>query len=100
MRRRLIEAAALCGLAFCGLACESGQPRDGGPRAVPGTLDAWLQLRQGMTRDEVRNLLGDPIQVEKKDFERWIYPDRAEVRFRVDELSVWQSPRFDEAADG
>ncbi|MCA9244343.1 MAG: outer membrane protein assembly factor BamE [Phycisphaerales bacterium] len=100
MLRRLIAGAAMGALMFSGAGCELGQPRRTPPRAEPGTLDAWLQLQQGMTREEVRALLGDPIQVENKDFERWLYPGRAEVKFRADKLAVWQSPRFEEGEGG
>jgi hypothetical protein len=49
---------------------------------VPADRAAWRQLRQDMTEDQVRSILGEPLRVER--YERivyWLYQD-GEIRDR------------------
>jgi outer membrane protein assembly factor BamE (lipoprotein component of BamABCDE complex) len=63
------------------------------PTAAWEDPERWRQLRLGMSRGEVRDLLGEPGKVTRYyAFERWEYPDALGQRVNFDErgrLSVW-----------
>jgi hypothetical protein len=46
-------------------------------RSVPAGLSAWRQLAKGLTREEVRSILGEPVKIEGGSIERWYYGSTA-----------------------
>ena len=54
-------------------------------------LQNWRRLRQGMTEDEVRALLGEPERVEGGSLAIWFWPD-GNVRFIRGKLEGWSEP--------
>ena len=57
----------------------------------------WRKLRSGMSKDEVRDLLGEPDNIDKYTFyEDWLYgvPPHGMVKFSSEEkLDSWHEPR-------
>jgi len=55
----------------------------------------WRHLQRGMSKDEVRRLLGEPDRVDVFDFTVWTYGDYAKVTFDPDSqrVSGWSEPR-------
>lgn len=48
-------------------------------RSVPAGLSAWRQLAKGLTREEVRSILGEPVKIEGGSIERWYYGSTANL---------------------
>jgi hypothetical protein len=66
-------------------------------RPVPAStrwrdLANWRQLRQGMTMDEVRELLGEPERVDAGPVTYWRWAD-ADVFFMSGKLEGWSEPK-------
>jgi len=45
------------------------------------SLANWRKLKQGMSEDDVRALLGEPVRICGGDVALWEYPDYGKVRF-------------------
>ena len=53
----------------------------------------WRRLKVGMTEDEVRRILGEPVRVKNYGYSLdWYYPDGGSVIFRNDRLAQWFEP--------
>jgi hypothetical protein len=64
--------------------------------ASPNSRDVanWRRLRRGMKMDAVRELLGEPENVNAPGpFTIWGYPDGASVTFDDDKVYGWSEPR-------
>ena len=58
------------------------------------SLANWRKLKQGMSEDDVRALLGEPVRISGGDFAWWVYPDHGEVMFYQREgVDKWTEPR-------
>ena len=77
------------------------KPTEAGNTFVPttaiGNKAAWRSLKLGMTKDEVKHLLGEPGQIIVDGLlgDRWCYPDvlSADVNFKPDgTVSGWKEP--------
>ncbi len=63
----------------------------GAPAAAPAA-DGWARLKPGMSTDQTRNLLGEPILLsEGYGFAVWIYDHGTEVVF-YDKVIAWTAP--------
>ncbi len=65
-------------------------------RSVPVGKAVWRQLKIGMTKDEVRRLMGEPGSVftlSRGSF-TWYYPNRAggKVNFSTEKVHGWSEP--------
>lgn len=56
-------------------------------------LSNWRQLKTGMSRDDVRGLLGEPTRIEGGDFESWYYANSGSILLFRGKLDRWQEPR-------
>jgi hypothetical protein len=65
---------------------------------IDKNLSAWRKITTGLTRDQVREILGEPKKIETSIFERWYYADYAycdmpaSVKFSQGFVSGWQEP--------
>jgi hypothetical protein len=57
------------------------------------SLANWRTLKRGMSYQEIRSLLGEPIRVDGGFFTRWFYQNRGYVVFYEDKVDSWQEPR-------
>lgn len=57
------------------------------------SLANWRALAEGMSQSEVRELLGQPVRVDKVRYLFWRYPRRGEVVFADGRVLQWQEPR-------
>ena len=65
------------------------------PNVAPG-LRAWRQISNGMTRQQIRTLLGEPLKVSATGLEEWYYSDDqlgAFVWFNSQGVCGWREPR-------
>ncbi len=65
------------------------------PYAAPG-LRAWRQITNGMTRQQIRALLGEPLKISATGLEEWYYCDDqlgAFVWFNSQGVCGWREPR-------
>ena len=54
----------------------------------------WRKLRKGLSKDDVRALLGEPEHIDGGSFTHWRYPRRGEVTFwRGAGVDNWTEPR-------
>jgi len=54
----------------------------------------WRSLKKGMSYDEVRTTLGEPVKVSASGpFTEWNYSNRSDVTFHQDKLYGWNEPR-------
>ena len=77
-----------------------GQPVSSSARTAPQplaegwkSLSNWRKLNNGMTYDEVRNLLGEPQRINGGEVAFWYYPNRGSVGFIQSKLNPWTEPR-------
>ena len=56
-------------------------------------LANWRTLKRGLSYQEIRSLLGEPIRVDGGSFTRWLYQNRGYVEFYEDKVYSWQEPR-------
>jgi len=69
------------------------------PPATPPPTAQWRELKEGMSKDDVRNLLGPPGEIEKGGYnEHWYYPDRGDNSGTVDfgqqgDVLSWTEPQ-------
>ena len=66
--------------------------------SAPAGLSSWRRLKKGISRDEVRTCLGEPLKIKGGDFERWYYGQTASpygpatVTFYLGLLDSWVEP--------
>jgi len=66
--------------------------------AVPAGLSQWRRIRLGLSQDEVRDILGEPLKIDAQIFERWYYgkyaygDQPASVKFHQGVVSGWVEP--------
>ena len=56
-------------------------------------LANWRNLKIGMSYQEIRSLLGEPMRVRGGPFTDWLYENRGFVVFHEDKVYSWQEPR-------
>lgn len=56
-------------------------------------LSNWRQLKTGMSREDVRGLLGEPRRIEGGELESWYYANSASLMFFNGRLNRWMEPR-------
>jgi len=62
--------------------------------AAPSEALRWSQVRVGIPRQQVSELLGQPLlRNAARGYERWIYDDGCEVQFTRGEVSAWTAPK-------
>ncbi len=57
------------------------------------SLANWRSLKNGMSYDEVRSILGEPSRVDGGSIAFWHYSNRGRVTFFSDKLESWAEPR-------
>jgi hypothetical protein len=57
------------------------------------SLANWRSLKNGMSYDEVRSILGEPSRVDGGSIAHWHYSNRGRVIFFSDKLDRWEEPR-------
>ena len=60
------------------------------------TLAAWRKIQEGMTRREVRAVLGEPKTIDGGNIESWYYSNslnHSNVRFLDGRVRWWNEPR-------
>jgi hypothetical protein len=57
------------------------------------SLANWRSLKNGMSYDEVRSILGEPSRVDGGSIAYWHYSNRGRVIFMSDKLERWEEPR-------
>ena len=57
------------------------------------SLANWRSLKNGMSYDEVRSILGEPSRVDGGSIARWHYSNRGLAVFFSDKLERWEEPR-------
>lgn len=57
-----------------------------------GDLANWRRLRERMSYEDVRSLLGEPEKVDGGSVAFWRYPNRGTVTFVSGELTSWSEP--------
>jgi hypothetical protein len=66
--------------------------------AAPAGLSSWRRITKGLSRDQVRAILGEPRKVEGGDFEKWYYGRdiyygaSASVIFYSNAVDSWSEP--------
>jgi outer membrane protein assembly factor BamE (lipoprotein component of BamABCDE complex) len=71
-------------------ALESGNQHT--QRATSHTRSAWRQLSKGMSREQVRALLGEPDRINGGTFERWRWTSGGEIIFYQGAVDGWSEP--------
>jgi len=62
--------------------------------AAPGDGIHWTQLREGLTRGQVADLLGQPLMRNaSRGQERWVYDAGCDVQFENGAVKWWTAPR-------
>jgi hypothetical protein len=56
-------------------------------------LSAWRQLKQDMSPNEVRGILGEPDRIDGGGVAYWYYPKEGRVTFIRDRVHGWDEPR-------
>jgi outer membrane protein assembly factor BamE (lipoprotein component of BamABCDE complex) len=56
------------------------------------SISNWRRLSVGMSTNDVRQILGEPIRVSGGSIERWQYERRGEVVFLRGALDSWREP--------
>ena len=62
-----------------------------GAVALPIEKQRWRGLSKSMSREQVRQLLGEPLRVEGGAFEYWYY-GRGSVTFYKNVVNSWREP--------
>ncbi len=57
------------------------------------SLAIWRKLSRGMSYNEVRGLLGEPLRIEGGGVAIWKYANNGSVAFVRDRLSSWSEPQ-------
>ena len=53
----------------------------------------WRKLSRGMSYNEVRGILGEPLRIEGGGVAYWMYSNKGRVTFVRDTLSSWDEPQ-------
>ena len=53
----------------------------------------WRKLNRGMSYNEVRGILGEPLRIEGGGIATWKYANNGSVTFIRDKLSSWDEPQ-------
>ncbi len=67
-------------------------------RSVPAGLSSWRQITKGLSRDQVRSVLGEPRKIQGGDFEYWYYGSGSylgapsSVTFYESKVDSWCEP--------
>jgi len=65
---------------------------------APAGLSAWRRITKGLSRDQVRGILGEPVKINGGAFETWYYGQTASpygpgtVRFYPNDVYEWVEP--------
>jgi outer membrane protein assembly factor BamE (lipoprotein component of BamABCDE complex) len=57
------------------------------------TLANWRSLKNGMSYDDVRAILGEPSRINGGNMAYWFYPNQSGVVFYKDKLDTWFEPK-------
>ena len=57
------------------------------------TIANWRKLNRGMSYNDVRGLLGEPLRIEGGGVAFWMYSNNGRVTFVRDTLSSWNEPQ-------
>jgi outer membrane protein assembly factor BamE (lipoprotein component of BamABCDE complex) len=57
------------------------------------SLANWRSLKNGMSYDEVRSILGEPSKVDGGSIAYWYYSNRGRVIIISDKVIQWEEPR-------
>jgi hypothetical protein len=67
-----------------------------GVLSVAPSLRSWRQLQRGMSFEQVRTLLGEPMKIDAGYVTRWYYSNSGiigpQVTFTDDRVSGWDEP--------
>ncbi len=67
--------------------------------ALPAESVRWAQVRIGISREQVSDLLGEPLMRNAaRGYERWVYDAGCEVQFTRGEVTAWTAPKGVKAA--
>lgn len=62
--------------------------------ALPAESVRWAQVRIGISREQVSDLLGEPLMRNAaRGYERWVYDGGCEVQFTRGEVTAWTAPK-------
>lgn len=56
-------------------------------------LANWRSLKTGMSYDDVRMTLGEPVRIAGGEVAFWFYPNKGSVTFQSHQLYSWTEPR-------
>ena len=57
------------------------------------SLANWRSLKNGMSYEEVRSILGEPSRVDGGNIAYWYYSNQGRVIFYSNKLHSWEEPR-------
>ena len=57
------------------------------------SLANWRSLKNGMSYDEVRAILGEPSRIKGGNIAFWYYENRGDVTFYEHKVKSWSEPR-------
>lgn len=57
------------------------------------SLANWRKLVSGMSKAEVRDILGEPMRIDGGDLATWYYENYGQVMFYEESLNRWSEPR-------
>jgi len=61
---------------------------------APSASVRWAQVRVGISREQVSDILGEPLMRNAaRGYERWVYDDGCEVQFTRGEVTAWTAPK-------
>jgi hypothetical protein len=60
--------------------------------SLPADLSSWRQLSKGLSRDQVRSILGEPRRINGGAFETWSYQGGSYVVFYIGKVDSWSEP--------
>lgn len=61
---------------------------------APSESVRWAQVRVGISREQVSDLLGEPLlRNAARGYERWVYDAGCEVQFTRGEVTAWTAPK-------
>ena len=60
--------------------------------SLPADLSSWRQLSKGLSRDQVRSLLGEPRKISGGVYETWFYQGVSYVDFYDGKVNSWSEP--------